>query len=404
MSTALFLNLRHQLLAAIALALITTLTHAAPASVSPPGVDKLPPIPELPDPFKFNDGSRVKTKADWEKRRAEIKDLVLGYEYGHPAPPPGNVVAKELSSKEDETLHATVKQLVLTMGPDHKVSTKLELTIPAGKGPFPVIVKGDLCWGKVKPEIIAEVIKRGYVLAEFDRTDIAADKADNRTTGVYAAYGDQYDWGCLCAWAWGFGRVGDYLVTQDFIDQSKIIDTGHSRGGKAALLAGGLDERVALTVPNGSGAGGAGCFRVAPPKTETLEIVITHFPFWFQPNFNQFIGHVDQLPIDQHDVRALVAPRALFTTDAHGDVWANAPGTQETYLATKEVFDFLGAGDKIGLSYRQGGHEQDAEDFAALLDFADQLFFKKTPARKFDVLPVPDAPKHFSWTAPKAEK
>ncbi|MDB5354677.1 MAG: hypothetical protein JWN24_1130 [Phycisphaerales bacterium] len=393
------------LLKGVALALVTTMAHAAPASALPPGVDQLPPIPELPDPFKFNDGSRVKSKADWEKRRAEIKELVLAYEYGHSAPPPGNVTAMELSSKEDETLHATVKQVLLAMGPDHKVSTHLELTIPSGKGPFPVIVKGDMVpkWDKIPAESLAEMVKRGYVFAQFDRTEIAPDD-NTRDKGVYAAYGDQYDWGALSAWAWGFGRVVDYLVTQDFIDKARIIATGHSRGGKAALLAGALDERVALTVPNGSGAGGAGCYRVNPPKTENLKDIVTRFPFWFTPNFNQFIDHVDQLPIDQHDVRALVAPRALLTTDAHGDVWANAPGTQETYLASKEVFDFLGAGDKIGLHYREGKHEQNAEDFTALLDFADHLFAGKPAAQKFDVLPVPDSSKHFSWTAPKAEK
>src|SRR5260221_8622954 len=100
--------LRLFLLTGIASAFITTMTHAAPASAPPPGVDQLPPVPELPDPFKFNDGSRMKTKADWEKRREEIKELVLTYEYGHPAPPPGNVTGRELSSREDKALHATV--------------------------------------------------------------------------------------------------------------------------------------------------------------------------------------------------------------------------------------------------------------------------------------------------------
>src|SRR6185437_1970277 len=127
----------------------------------------------------------------------------------------------------------------------------------------------------------------------FDRTAVAPDKND-RSTGVYPLY-PGYDWGALAAWAWGFSRVMDYVSTRQDVDRAKIIVTGHSRGGKATLLAGALDERVALTVPNGSGAGGGGCFRVQYPLTETLQAIETRFPYWFAPQFAQFIGHVDQL-------------------------------------------------------------------------------------------------------------
>ena len=382
----------------------TPATPAAPAAGGQlPGPDQLPSNPDLPDPFLMKDGSRVKTPQDWRRRRGELIELILGYEYGRPAPAPatGSVKAEEQSSKKVEGTDATEKTYLLTMGPEGKVSTHLVLTVPPGDGPFPVIVKGDLTWGRVRPEIVADVIKHGYLLAEFDRTEIAPDK-NGAPGGVRPLYPDA-DWGTLAAWAWGFQRTVDYLLTRPDVDAKRVVVTGHSRGGKAALLAGALDERVALTVPNGSGCGGAGCYRVNPPKTEDIAAITSHFPYWFGPRFPEFVGKVDKLPFDQHEVRALVAPRALLTTDALGDVWANPIGTEETYLASREVFRFLGAGDKIGIHYREGKHEQNEEDWAALLAFADQLFAGKKAAESFDKLPLPDVPKAFGWSAPKGE-
>src|SRR6185437_6171722 len=126
----------------------------------------------------------------------------------------------------------------------------------------------------------------------------------------------------------------------------------------------------------------------------------TRFPNWFGPHFKQFIGHVEQLPFDQHEVRALVAPRALLNTDGLGDVWANGPGTQETYLASLEVFKFLGVPQKIGLHWREGKHAHTLEDFTALLDFADHVLMGKPAAQDFTKLPFPNEPKAFGWSAP----
>jgi hypothetical protein len=386
-------------LVALALAaLMACATATSPRWAELPGLDKLPAIKDLPDPFLMNSGKRVATKADWAKRREEIKAAILYYEYGHPAPAPKKVAAKELSSKRIESLNATEKELLLSTGPGNKVEFHLVLTIPAGKGPFPAIVKGDLSWGRVRETLIAAAVTRGYIVAEFNRTEVAPDSKD-QSKGARPLYPD-YDWSVLGAWAWGFHRTVDYLVTLDCVDRKHIAVTGHSRGGKAALLAGALDERIALTAPNGSGCGGAGCYRILGEKSEDIAAITKNFPFWFHPRFREFIGHVDQMPFDQHFVKALVAPRALLSTDALGDLWANPLGTQVTYAATKPVYDFLGASGKIGIHYRQGKHEQNAEDWAALLDFADQQFFNKPVETKFDQLPFPDAPKAFSWSAP----
>jgi hypothetical protein len=378
----------------------TTLARAADEGVPPKvtPVSKLPVSRELPDPFKFANNQRVRSKEDWQKRRAELLKQVLEFEYGRIPSDPGQVKGIEGQSSKDAS-GGMSHQVIVSMGPQGKLTTHLILTTPAGPGPFPTIVKGDLCWGRVKPDIISMVIQRGYALAEFDRTEIAPDKND-RATGVFPLYPD-YDWGALAAWAWGYGRVIDYLETRPDIDKSKLIVTGHSRGGKATLLAGVLDDRVALTAPNGSGCGGAGCYRVQWPTSENLNNIVKAFPYWFSPQFDEFIGHENQLPFDQHEVKALVAPRALFTTDSLDDLWANPLGTQISFLASREVFSFLGVPDKTGLHYRHGPHEHNAEDFTALLDFADTQLLGKKSDKKFDDLPFPNFPPAYKWTAPK---
>jgi hypothetical protein len=370
-----------------------------PATVSLPGLDKLPVIQELPDPFLMNSGKRVSSKKDWSQRRKEIQAMFLDYQYGHLAPAPANLKAKEVSTKKLESGSATEKQLLLTMGPEEKVSLHLILTLPAGKGPFPVIVKGDLCWGRVAPEMIADAVRRGYLVAEFDRTEIAPDNAD-RTKGIHPLY-PQYDWSTLGAWAWGYHRAVDYLAQLKAVDQKHMAITGHSRGGKATLLAGALDERIALVAPNGSGCGGAGCYRVQGDKSEDIAAIINRFAYWFHPRFKDFIGHVNQLPFDQHSLKALVAPRALLSTESLDDLWANPMGTQVSFDAARQVYEYLGAADKIGIHFRKGPHAHNEEDWKALLDFADLQFFGKKVETRFDERPFASAPAAFSWSAPK---
>jgi len=357
-----------------------------------------PVIRELPDPFLFRDGTRVTTPEDWARRRMELKELFQKYQYGHLPPPPDRIAASELRSLKDKASGATVRQLVLTMGPQQGILFHMDLVIPPGAGPFPAIVRGDLGWGPTQPELIEAVAKRGYILAHFARVNIVADDAKDRT-GAYRVYPD-HDFGALAAWAWGFHRVADYLLTLDAVAKDKLIATGHSRGGKAALLAGALDERFAVTAPNNSGCGGAGCYRLQAPKSEDLKAILKNFPHWFQKDFSRFIDRIDRLPFDQHELKALVAPRALLSTEALGDLWANPLGTQQTHTAAKEVFAFLGVPDRIGIHFREGGHAQGVDDFHVLMDFCDRQLLGKTVERRFDRLAFPDAEKGYTWTAP----
>ncbi len=365
-------------------------------------LQKLPVITELPDPFLKANGKRISSIKEWNVQRKHLLDLTLQYEYGK-LPPEEDPVSVEAFETRSIVADKGIEEFfVLHAGPEGAVQSRLFISRPVRRGRYPVIVVGDMGWGRVKPEIVEEVVKRGYVLAEFNREEIAPDKAGKG--GLYDAF-PNYDGGRLSAWAWGYHRVVDYLCTQSYIDKSHIVITGHSRGGKATLLAGATDTRVALTVPNNSGCGGAGGYRVQASKSEDIVAITKNFPYWFQPHFRDFIGHIDQLPIDQHIVKSLIAPRALLTTEALGDLWANPMGSQQTYEAAKEVYRYLGADDKIGIVYRSGGHEQGLQDWITLLDFADKLFFEKDIKRDFDQRTFKNLPSAYSWMMPnKGEK
>jgi hypothetical protein len=180
-----------------------------------------------------------------------------------------------------------------------------------------------------------------------------------------------------------------------------VIVTGHSRYGKAALIAGAFDERIALTVPSHSGCAGAAPYRFIYGKSEQLHDVAGAFPYWFRPDFNQFVGKVERLPVDQHLLLALVAPRALLCTEGTQDTWINPEGAQLTHVAAKKVYDFLEAGNRISIRYRPVGHIPNNDD---LLDFADRVFFGKPLPAEFGKLPYQHEKNGFTWDVPTSSR
>lgn len=368
----------------------------APDRFPPPG--QLPVIAELPDPFLKPDGTRVRTRREWRLQRRELLQRLLHYQYG-PLPPKGSRVTGEvLATRPAPNGAGTIKDVTLSMGPQGRVKVRLMLATPAGRGPFPVILNGDLGWGRLNDDFVALVLGRGYILAAFNREEVGPDGPERK--GVYEAW-PEYDGGRLAAWAWGFHRTLDYLLTLREVDGKRIAVTGHSRGGKCALLAGATDERIAVTAPNNSGCGGAGNYRFYDERSETLEAIVQRFPYWFHARFAGFVGQVQRLPFDQHTLKACVAPRALLSTEALEDHWANPRGTQQTYQAAREVYEWLGVPQRIGIHFRPGKHEHNLEDFRVLLDFCDEQFFGKPSGRRFDLLAFPDAPKVWSWSPPR---
>lgn len=357
---------------------------------------------ELPDPFIFTSGERVGKPQDWFRRRAELLDLILSTEYGQLPPVPGAVTA--------ECLHPTaVARLGVAQHLRYRLNIEggaqpfwfiVTVMLPEGDGPFPVVVNGDACWRYLTDEVIAEAMRRGYSLVYFDRTEIVPDAYHSRRdSGLYLVYPDG-EFGAISAWAWGYHRVVDFLLTQEWANSQQIAVVGHSRGGKTVLLAGATDERIALTAPNNSGSGGAGCFRWQGKDCEKLADGVRMVPYWYSPRLADYVDREDALPFDQHSLKACVAPRALLSTEALGDLWANPSGTYQTYAAAREVYRFLGAEEKIGIWFREGDHNHGLEDWQAFLDFADWQFRGIKPAYPFDHNPFPDMSLAFSWSAP----
>ena len=365
----------------------------------------LPVVNELPDLFLSKDGSRVTTIGQWKSHREELIEKLLKYEYGHLAQSsPVHVINESADSIIRDGNDIIRKKVVnLKTGPGGEISFTLNLFVPdKSEGPFPVIIDGDLCWGsllkRLKPEGLISLVKRGYIIVEFDRTIFAADR-NTRDKGVFPLY-PNYDWGALAAWAWGFHRTIDYLLTQSAINKDKICVTGWSRGGKACLLAGALDERIALVAPNCSGTCGSGPLRYVDTGGEKIDNIATTFPYWFNPTFRKFTGKaVETLPFDQHTLIALVAPRAYLCTNGLKDAWANPKGTAQAHLAAKEAFKALGVENKIGIFYTNSGHDHNIDKWIALLDFADLTFYGKKTSYDYNKIPFNDLPKAYSWTS-----
>jgi dienelactone hydrolase len=350
-------------------------------------IEKLTKSETLPDLFTMLDGSKVTTKNQWQKRKEELKKLFQYYEYGVLPPKLAISEAAEIFSENIFNDTVTYKIIRLTYGKKKQITAYLYLAIPKEPGLYPVVITGDRCWNS-KIDSCKQLIERGYILAEFDRTCFDHDDS-SRFDGLHPLY-PEYDFGTLAAWAWGYQRIVDYLEKSSFVDKGKIIISGHSRGGKAALLASALDDRIALTVSNGSGQCGSAPMRTfyQSGKVETVNDISTVFPYWFNKQFLQFNNdNISFMPFDQHALIASIAPRGYLATYALDDEWANPKGTMQMHIAARKAFEFLGAGEKAGIHFRNGLHEQNEEDWDALLDFADKILFKKEIKRSFEYNP-----------------
>lgn len=339
-----------------------------------------------PDLLTANDGTAVDA-GRWARRRDELYQAIVPHEYGG-MPPRGERTDVILRSRN------TVRSWPGGVNCAYEVRTRfagggeLSLTLslwrPSGDGPFPVVLDGDRCWRYYDDQVVRQIVARGNIAASFDRTEAAADNKDAyRTTGLYRLMPDA-TFGVLSAWAWGFHRCVDALVTLPEVRADAIAITGHSRGGKTVLLAGATDERVAVTNPNGSGIGGASLNRLKAPGSERVDSFYESGNiFWFGQGFKDHRHRDAQLPYDQHFLHALVAPRGLLFTDAYEDHGANPPGTYAACQAARKVYDLLGRPRGIGWAIREGGHAHTPADYEALLDFMDLHLHGRAVRRDF---------------------
>jgi len=361
-------------------------------------VEELPIVSELPDPFLSTSGRRVHSQDEWRGRREEIKDILQQYEYGRMAPAPADWSAKEVSSKAWLGGRATHVVMTLAVGARSSLDMAVRVYRPAGDGPLPVVLNiGD------DASKAAVAFARGYMLATCSpEVDLDPDTEGHDVVGPAQRAYPTLDWGSLAVWAWGASRAMDYLETRHDVQADHLIVRGHSRTGKAALLAGAMDERFAMVAPNGSGTGGASVYRVRNSGAETLASITSpeRFASWFQRDFHRFADREDRLPFDQHWLLALVAPRLLLSTEAREDRWANPLGNQAAVEAARHVYRFLGVPDNVGVQIRAGGHENLDEDWHAMLDFADLKFFGVSTRRRFDHRWDADYTPCYDWALP----
>ena len=386
----------------------------------------------LPDPLVMQNGTRVRDAASWEKlRRPEILELFATQVYGRT--PKGQVRPRfEVTSSEKNALGgtATRKQITVhfTQKPDGPKMDILLYIPSSARKPVPVFVGLNFTgnhtvnadpgikladvWVKEKKQKgdeksrgsaasryqIEKIIARGYAVASIYYGDIEPDFKGGLPYGIRPLFyraGQTApaadEWGALGAWAWGLSRAVDYFATDKDVNAKQIALIGHSRLGKTALWAGAQDKRFAIVISNDSGEGGAALAR--RNFGETIERLNTSFPHWFCANYRKYNGHPEQMPVDQHMLLALIAPRPLYVASAEEDVWADPRGEFLSAVAAGPVFELLGkrglgisempavgrpvAGRDIGYHIRTGKHDVTAYDWEQYLNFADLHFGRK---------------------------
>ncbi len=364
---------------------------------------------ELPDPFTMPGEGRVSTEKQWIRRSRAWRKMIVDMEYGGMPPAPDSIRVESLC-------HNTAKRLsgrpnnwsyrIHCFGGERPFSFCVRMLFPKTSAPVPVIIDGDGCWWNMSDEVVQRVIDSGCGLLLFNRTEMAEDLGysgvpdkTQRSGGIYDIY-PGHTFGALSAWAWGFHRCVDFLHQQPYIDSARVAVTGHSRGGKTALLAGVTDERITLVNDNASCAGGSPVFRYVGDSGETLNI-INSFPSWFGSGLKQYLGREEDIPFDQHCLLATVAPRPLLLTFAGDDRWSNPEGMVQSAWAAREVYRFLDRPDDLAFHLRPGQHSHSLEDWEVLLDFIGWKWQGKTPKAPFNRHPYRHMQPAFSWRAPK---
>lgn len=365
------------------------------------------PALSIPDVFISQDGKLIKDANDWEMvRRTEILQLFADEVYGELPLDFDKIEFEEQEVSEhpysDFSDMKTVEIQVERLGKQNTV--KLHLFFPKSfTGVLPVIlvishrnVSELLKDTEDRFFPIDEIIGKGMVAAVFDVEDVSPDDKERFSQGILEKlYPEQLQMTNgmrgLGAWAWGAMRAMDYFEQSPEIDDKRAMLVGHSRGGKAALWCGANDTRWAITVANESGCGGAALSK--RKFGETVERINTTFPFWFTDNFKKYNGREESLPLDQHMLLSLIAPRRLYVASSKDDQWADPKGEYlsllfasrvygEIYQAPQELPEAFNSEvntvqlEHLGYHLREGAHDLSAYDWERFLDFAEKRFKK----------------------------
>lgn len=340
-------------------------------------IDKLPEIATLPDPFAWADGSGRSTDfKDWKRHRFEIAHQLQHYELGmKPVTPRDSIEAILNNDTLRVIVHENGEVLLLTA----------PIKYPEGNGPFPAIIGIGRSTGAL-PEQLFD--KRKIAQITFDFTQVMSHTQKRGNEPINRLYPEQTEMGSYCAWSWGISRLIDGLEKvekKSRIDLSHLAISGCSFAGKMALFAGAFDERIALTIAQEPGGGGVNAWRVSETLENVETLGRTNYA-WFLESMRQFAGkNVNRLPIDHHELAALIAPRALLVLGNTDYEWLAEESNYVSCQAARMVWKAFGIEDRMGFSI-QGGHMHcmlPKSQYPEVEAFIDKFLLGKTDVDTF---------------------
>ncbi|MDT0644426.1 hypothetical protein RM553_16425 [Zunongwangia sp. F363] len=312
-----------------------------------PQFGELPVVEPLTDPFAWADGNGRSTDfGDWERRREEIKAEIEQYEIGTIPERPENITASY--DNETLTVNVTVNGKTITL--------TSQVLLPSGNGPFPAVIGMNSPNGSIPSDIFTD---NNVARIRYNHNQVTTYYNPQLSDPFFQLYPEHNleNTGQYSAWVWGVSRIIDglELVQSSLpIDLDHIAVTGCSYAGKMALFAGAFDERIALTIAQESGGGGAPAWRVSETLGNVETLGRTSYD-WFRDSMREFSSDVNRLPYDHHELMALVAPRALLVTGNTSFEWLANPSAYVSARAAREVYKEFGIADRLGF-YIDGGH------------------------------------------------
>lgn len=364
------------------------------------------PAYTLPDILITAEGKKIKSVSAWEKhRRPEVLALFEEHVYGKT--PARFDSLKFVVTNENVVAmagKAHLKEITITAwNSGNLVSFPVVLFIPnKPTKPAPVfLLINNRSSRNTDPTRMEKsdfwpaemVIDSGYAIAAFHHSDVAPDRKDSYQNGVLkqlfpAELEKDNGMKAIGVWAWAASRVMDYFKTDKEIDSGKVVLVGHSRGGKTALWAAAQDQRFAMVLSSCSGSTGASLAR--RKYGETISLINKQFGYWFNNNYKKYSNDVNSLPVDQHMLIGLIAPRPVYTTNATEDRWADPYGSFLSLLHAKPIYDLYGKkvsllkempavnspiiNSAIGYHFREGKHDLNIYDWTNFIRFAKLHF------------------------------